>query len=99
MPFYQQIDSQTAEGKRTLERLISLRKALKKQIPRHTLHETLLLATWNIRDFDKSSYGERLEEAIYYIAEIIASFDLPMWVELQIDYSDQYLKDKLDAAQ
>ena len=90
MPFYQQINSTTEEGKRTLDRLLSLRKSIKKQIPQRTLKETLLLATWNIRDFDKATYGDRLEEAIYYIAEIIASFDsgrysrgLPRFIRLR----------------
>lgn len=86
MPFYQQINPQTSAGKRTLERLLALRKALKQQqIPQRTLQETLLLATWNIRDFDKATYGDRLDEAIYYIAEIIASFDL---VAIQEVYQD-----------
>ena len=85
MPFYHRLNSQTAEGKRTLSRLLDLRASLKDKIPRRTLHETLLLATWNIRDFDKSTYGDRLDEAIYYIAEIIASFDL---VAIQEVYQD-----------
>lgn len=85
MPFYQYLSSRTPEGKRTLEKLVSLRASLKEQIPLRTLQETLLLATWNIRDFDKSAYGERLDEAIYYIAEIIASFDL---VAIQEVYQD-----------
>ena len=36
----------------------------------------LRLATWNIREFDSEKYGKRLEESFYYIAEIIAQFDL-----------------------
>ena len=36
----------------------------------------LRLATWNIREFDSEKYGKRLEESYYYIAEIIAQFDL-----------------------
>lgn len=36
----------------------------------------LRLATWNIREFDSKKYGKRLEESLYYIAEIIAQFDL-----------------------
>jgi endonuclease/exonuclease/phosphatase family metal-dependent hydrolase len=36
----------------------------------------LRLATWNIREFDSNNYGKRLEESLYYIAEIIAQFDL-----------------------
>ena len=36
----------------------------------------LLLATWNIREFDSTSYGWRSEEALLYLAEIISRFDL-----------------------
>jgi endonuclease/exonuclease/phosphatase family metal-dependent hydrolase len=48
------------------------------------VRETLLLATWNIRDLGNENKrydpgqgpGERLEESYYYIAEIISAFDL-----------------------
>lgn len=36
----------------------------------------MLIATWNIREFDKPSYGKRADEMICYIAEIIGRFDL-----------------------
>jgi endonuclease/exonuclease/phosphatase family metal-dependent hydrolase len=36
----------------------------------------LLLATWNIREFDSTSYGWRNDEALLYLAEIISRFDL-----------------------
>ena len=49
------------------------------------MDEKLLLATWNIRDFDKPAYGERSDEAIAYIAEVISYFDL---VALQEIYRD-----------
>ncbi len=39
-------------------------------------HHTLLLATWNIREFDSGKYGYRDDEAYYYIAEILSRFDL-----------------------
>lgn len=89
MPFYHEIEKYAAEGKldrkRALERLISLRKALEAQIPQRTLKEMLLLATWNIRDFDTPDYGYRMQEAIYYIAEIIAAFDLVAIQEVNKD--------------
>ncbi len=84
MPFYHRIASNTPEGKRTIDRLLKLKTALK-EIPCKTVDETLLLATWNIRDFDKPSYGFRSDEAIYYIAEIISKFDL---VAVQEVYKD-----------
>ncbi len=85
MPFYRDIEVSTVEGKRTVERLLALRKALKEEIPERTTNATLLLATWNIRDFDKAAYGERMEEAIYYIAEIISKFDLVAVQEIHKD--------------
>ena len=75
MPSYKDLDGSTPEGKRTIERLLDLRKALEK-IPERTQKRTLLLATWNIREFDSAKYGPRMKEALYYIAEIIARFDL-----------------------
>jgi hypothetical protein len=85
MPSYQEIPEGTEESKRTLERLLELRSAMRNEVPMRTLEETLLLATWNIRDFDKPAYGRRLEEAFYYIAEVISHFDL---VAIQEVYKD-----------
>ena len=57
---------------RVVERLLALRKQLKAQIPEKTATQTLLLATWNIREFGEN----RLPESSYYIAEIIDHFDI-----------------------
>ena len=76
MPFYRELSRTTKEGKRTLERLLELRRKLSEDIPARTLDNTILLATWNIRDFDKPTYGKRLEESYYYIAEIVSHFDI-----------------------
>lgn len=84
MPFYHRINANSSEGQRTIDRLLALKTALK-EIPEKTVDETLLLATWNLRDFDKPAYGERSDEAIYYIAEIISRFDL---VSIQEVYRD-----------
>ncbi|WP_426960017.1 endonuclease/exonuclease/phosphatase family protein [Muricoccus radiodurans] len=50
---------------------------------------SLLLATWNIRDFDsnKFGWGERLPETFYYIAEMISCFDLVAVQEVNEDLS------------
>lgn len=84
MPFYNELKNDTEEGMRTAKRLLALKQALR-DIPEKTVDKTLLLATWNIRDFDKPAYGRRSEEAIYYIAEIISRFDL---VAVQEVYKD-----------
>jgi hypothetical protein len=75
MPSYKDLNPSGPEGKRTIERLLKLRKALG-AIPERTQKETLLLATWNLREFDSPKYGPRMNEALYYIAEIMARFDL-----------------------
>ncbi len=85
MPFYQGINSKTREGRRTAQNLRILKKALREQIPVKTVDDRLLLATWNIRDFDKPTFGERSDEAIYYIAEIVSKFDI---VAVQEVYED-----------
>lgn len=92
MPFYHTLkprDDDTREEQvtkaRTLDRLLRLRRALDESIPQRTLRDTLLLATWNLRDFDKPAYGRRQQEAIHYLAEIIARFDL---IALQEVYRD-----------
>ncbi len=85
MPSYQSLSSATAAGKRTIERIIALRNKLKAEIPQKKLDETLLLATWNIREFDSPAYGNRMTEALYYIAEIISAFDLIAVQEVRDD--------------
>lgn len=86
MPFYRAIDRDTEEGRRIIERLLILKDALA-DIPTKTVDETLLIATWNIRDFDKPSYGKRSTEAVYYIAEIISRFDIVAVQEVNRDLS------------
>lgn len=92
MPFYQKLDASSKDDNRTIQKILEIRKALKSQIPKRTLSETLLLATWNIRDFDKSSYGIRLKESYYYMAEVIASFDI---VAIQEVYKNLDALDRL----
>lgn len=78
MAYYQYIRDidEPAVRQRTAEGLLRLRNALAAQVPRKTIGDNLLIATWNIREFDSNSYGRRSQEAIYYITEIIDHFDL-----------------------
>ena len=88
MPFYGGLwrAAMTPEARvRAAERLIALRGQLDAEVPRRTLSETLLLATWNIREFDSRRYGGRLEETFFYIAEIISRFDLVAVQEVRGD--------------
>jgi endonuclease/exonuclease/phosphatase family metal-dependent hydrolase len=85
MPFYRDLNpKKNDDDKRTIERLLLLREQLK-EIPEKTQKNTLLLATWNIRDFDTADYGKRLDESIYYMAEIIDRFDLVAVQEVNKD--------------
>ena len=74
MPYYVPIKrvKDQEERYRIAERLLVLRNQLDKQIPQKTAKDTLLLATWNIREFGDN----RRAESIHYIAEIISRFDM-----------------------
>lgn len=88
MPFYRDLDAATVDGRRAIERLLALRRqaaTLPGGVPPKTLSETLLIATWNIRDFDSPSFGQRSDEAIRYIAEIIDKFDIVAIQEVNKD--------------
>lgn len=78
MPYYAGLKqiADAAVRKRTVEGLKRLRPALATAIPARTATDTLLLATWNIREFDSGKYGFRSDEPYYYIAEILSRFDL-----------------------
>ncbi len=67
-----------ADRERVVDRLGALRKLLARELPQRTADHTLLLATWNLRDFDSNKFGHgpRLPEAFHYIAEVINAFDL-----------------------
>lgn len=70
---------------RTLDGLARLRAQLDDEVPPRTQEDTLLLATWNVREFDSKAYGERSLEPLHYIAEVIARFDLVAVQEVRRD--------------
>ena len=74
MPYYVPIKrvKDKEESERIAKRLLELRSQLDRQIPKKTATETLLLATWNIREFGDNRHAE----SIHFIAEIISRFDL-----------------------
>lgn len=88
MPNYWQLKSwPEADRQRVIDRIFALRKLIAKSVPQRTASDTLLLATWNIRDFDSNKFkqGPRLAESLYYIAEVIAAFDLVAVQEVNED--------------
>lgn len=81
--------------RRAAQKIKALRDALKQHIesadlPQDTGQPTdssmyVRVATWNIREFDSSSYGYRSQEAKAYIAEILSHFDLIALQEIRRD--------------
>lgn len=68
-------------------KLIALRDQISKSVPSKTREDKLLLATFNIREFDSNNkkQGPRTIESIYYLAEIISSFDIIALQEINFD--------------
>ncbi len=88
MPMYWQLKRRDkAHRERTIDHITALRKHIAKTVPQRTASDTLLLATWNIRDFDSNKFkqGPRLDESFHYIAEVIAAFDLVALQEVNED--------------
>lgn len=85
MPFYKNIDSNTVAGRRTAERLLTLKFELDKAIPAKTVDPTLLLSTWNIREFGGTKSDGREDEPLFYIAEIMSRFDIIAVQEVRDD--------------
>jgi len=79
-----------AGAKRCARRLLSMRSQADLAALRKRKRDgALLLATWNIRDFDSNEFkfGPRLPETFCYIAEIISYFDLVAVQEVARDLS------------
>lgn len=79
-----------ARKRKTAEDLLALRRALHDHFQAHRKPNqnpllNVRIATWNLRDFGKDLRGERLKEALAFIAEIISHFDV---VALQEIYRD-----------
>jgi endonuclease/exonuclease/phosphatase family metal-dependent hydrolase len=80
MPYYaplKRIKTDTRE--RIVDGIQRLRTQFKQlNFPNKKASESLILGTWNIRNFDddRFNYGPRMEESLYYIAEIISKFDV-----------------------
>ena len=81
MPYYPRLKRShlpPPAKKLAYENLLKLKDQLAAEIPQKDLDEHLLLATWNIRDLGKNGpkHGRRTLEDLFYLAEIIAHFDL-----------------------
>ncbi len=63
---------------RTINGLNAIRLLVGENMPKKSVYSRLILGTWNIRNFDDNrfNHGPRLEESLYYIAEVISAFDV-----------------------
>lgn len=92
MPFYTALKGRSAltvpavVRERTADNLLKLKTELAK-IPQHSIDQRVLIATWNIREFDSTKGGKRGIEPLLYIAEIISAFDLVAVQEVRDDLS------------
>jgi endonuclease/exonuclease/phosphatase family metal-dependent hydrolase len=92
MPFYYHLDKTNqrfskADAQRTAQGLLRLKDAFSEQVPERRRASRILLATWNVREFESAKYGPRQREALYYIAEIIDHFDIVAIQEVRDDLS------------
>ncbi|MBK8246933.1 MAG: endonuclease/exonuclease/phosphatase family protein [Gemmatimonadetes bacterium] len=76
MPYYASLNPKRPDDRRTAEGLLRLRLALGAEVPAKSIDDTLLIASWNLREFGGTKYGGREREALFYIAEVISHFDL-----------------------
>ncbi|MEW8368878.1 MAG: endonuclease/exonuclease/phosphatase family protein [Candidatus Thiodiazotropha sp.] len=80
MPYYTSLKrfTKSSERKRAVRGLQRLRSQLDAEIPDRTRTKTLIIGTWNIRNFDDNRFqnGLRTQEDFLYIAEIISRFDV-----------------------
>ncbi len=81
--FYSNV-KKTSDAGRTASKLLELKETMAAQVPTKC-DDKVLLATWNIREFDSNAYGDRSLECLYYIAEIISHFDLIAVQEVRED--------------
>ena len=86
MPYYKDLrnprlfseDEKDWVSRRLLDLRARLKEAPPTGVPNRSLRSSLVIGTWNIRDFDNNKYkhGPRRRESLFYIAEIISSFDV-----------------------
>lgn len=72
---------------RAINNLEALREQIQVEMPTKTDGDTLVLGSWNIRNFDDNRFmnGPRLKESLHYIAEVISAFDILAVQEINDD--------------
>lgn len=75
-----------AERLRTIDGLLALKRGLDAEVTPQLTGQNLLIASWNIKQFGELK--KRRAEAFFYMAEVIARFDLVVIQEVQKDQRD-----------
>ncbi|WP_428409606.1 endonuclease/exonuclease/phosphatase family protein [Hyphococcus sp.] len=78
-----------AEKIRAIDNILALKNGLDNLIPPRRTDQTILIASWNIKEFGHTT--QRLPEAYFYIAEIISRFDLVVIQEVKSTLRDLHI--------
>lgn len=73
------------EADHIARKLLHLRNVLDDQITYDRRPNSLIVGSWNIREFDSGKGGVRLDETYHYLAEIIDRFDICAVQEVRED--------------
>jgi endonuclease/exonuclease/phosphatase family metal-dependent hydrolase len=83
MPLFYRLDRFGNDAGRVAGRLKELRHTLQnhpdgpqRSVPSKNATDTLLVATWNLKEFEGGKNDKRTSESYWYIAEIVSHFDL-----------------------
>ncbi len=83
MPLFYDLENFGEDTGRVAGRLKALRHTMQnhpdgpeRSIPDKNATDTLLLATWNLKQFEGGRNDKRTDESYWYIAEIVSHFDL-----------------------
>ncbi|MGD2184615.1 MAG: endonuclease/exonuclease/phosphatase family protein [Desulfobacterales bacterium] len=94
MPLFYELDGLGKDTTRVAGRLEALRNTLRnhpdgpdRSVPQKNATDTLLLATWNLKEFEGGKNDKRTAESYWYIAEIVSHFDLMAIQEVGADLS------------
>lgn len=77
------------DRKRIIKDILELRKDLDDKIPSKNSDSSLLLASWNIKEF--GHLKERIPDSYFYIAEVINRFDLVAIQEVKSGLDDLFI--------
>ena len=83
MPLFYNLDDLGEDMARVAGRLATIRQMMRnhpdgpaRRVPNRNATDTLLLATWNLKEFGGGEGDKRTDESYWYIAEIVSHFDL-----------------------